>query len=200
MSLPLIINKETITFSPQAVKDSSYGFCPTVLEDFITPYGILIPINSAVFSIKDWLETGYYPTYNTVMDSACLPLTRHNRLYIFRDDESRMLPVFRAYPDMIKTHVHYPLELQTYGEHATAINALAFERELNAEETIALAKESLSKQGIPVERLQTFSRIELVAKVQEMYPNDENNTVGDLAAFIEKSIARHNKRRESLKE
>jgi len=200
MSLPLIINKETITFSPQVVKDSSYGFCPTTLEDFITPYGILIPINIAVFSIKDWLETGYYPTYNAVLDAGCLLLTRHNRLYLFRDDEARILPVFRAYPDMVKTHVHYPLELLTFGEHATAINALAFDRGLDAEETIAMAKESLGKLGVPVERLQTFSRLELVAKVQEMYPNDESGSVGDLAAFIEKSIARHNKRRESLKE
>ncbi len=199
MSMPVIIDKNTIVFAPQVSKDSSYGICNTCLEDFITPFGVLIPINSSIFAIKDWLETGYFICHDSSLDSACLLLTRNNRLYTMREDSDRMIPSFLAYFDTIKPQVYHILEVFTFGEHATALNALIQERGLDMDAAVTLAKESFSKMGIPVERLQTFSRLDLVAKVQEMYPNDESGSVGDLPAFVEKSLARHNNRRELLK-
>ena len=200
MSMPIIHNRESLIFSPETVIDNAYSFCGTVLEDFITPYGFLIPITSVCFQIKDWLMTGYYLDHQGVAADSCLLLTRHNRLYHFRADAKHGMPSIRAFRDTIRTQVYFTLDTQTWGEHAVAINALAHDLGLDEQATIELALSSLGKVGVPVERLQTFSRIELVAKVQEMYPNDEEGSVGDLQAFIVDTLTKHQKMKKFYEE
>lgn len=200
MSMPIIHNRESLIFSPETVIDDAYSFCGTVLEDFITPYGFLIPITSVCFQIKDWLMTGYYLDHQGVAADSCLLLTRHNRLYHFRADAKHGMPSIRAFRDTIRTQVYFTLDTQTWGEHAVAINALAHDLGLDEQATIELALSSLGKVGVPVERLQTFSRIELVAKVQEMYPNDEEGSVGDLQAFIVDTLTKHQKMKKFYEE
>ena len=200
MSMPIIHNKETLIFSPEVAIDNAYSFCGTVLEDFITPFGVLIPITAVSFQIKDWLMTGYYIDHQGVAADSCLLLTRHDRLYAFRADEKHGIPSIRAFRDTIRTQVYYALDTQTWGEHAIAINALAHDQGLDSEGTIKLAMSSLGKVGVPVERLKTFSRKELVAKVQEMYPNDEEGSVGDLQAFIVDTLTKHQKMKKFYEE
>ena len=200
MSMPIIHNRESLIFSPETVIDDAYSFCGTVLEDFITPYGFLIPITSVCFQIKDWLMTGYYLDHQGVAADSCLLLTRHNRLYHFRADAKHGMPSIRAFRDTIRTQVYFTLDTQTWGEHAVAINALAHDLGLDEQATIELALSSLGKVGVPVERLQTFSRKELVAKVQEMYPNDEEGSVGDLQAFIVDTLTKHQKMKKFYEE
>ena len=200
MSMPIIHNRESLIFSPEVVIDNAYSFCGTVLEDFITPYGFLIPITSVCFQIKDWLMTGYYLDHQGVAADSCLLLTRHNRLYHFRADAKHGMPSIRAFRDTIRTQVYFTLDTQTWGEHAVAINALAHDLGLDEQATIELALSSLGKVGVPVERLQTFSRKELVAKVQEMYPNDEEGSVGDLQAFIVDTLTKHQKMKKFYEE
>ena len=200
MSMPIIHNRESLIFSPETVIDNAYSFCGTVLEDFITPYGFLIPITSVCFQIKDWLMTGYYLDHQGVAADSCLLLTRHTRLYHFRADAKHGMPSIRAFRDTILTQVYFTLDTQTWGEHAVAINALAHDLGLDEQATIELALSSLGKVGVPVERLQTFSRKELVAKVQEMYPNDEEGSVGDLQAFIVDTLTKHQKMKKFYEE
>ena len=200
MSMPIIHNRESLIFSPETVIDNAYSFCGTVLEDFITPYGFLIPITAVCFQIKDWLMTGYYLDHQGVAADSCLLLTRHDRLYQFRADKKHGIPSIRAFRDTIRTQVYFSLDTQTWGEHAVAINALAHDQGLDEQATIELALSSLGKVGVPVERLQTFSRKELVAKVQEMYPNDEDGSVGDLQAFIVDALTKHQKMKKFYEE
>jgi antitoxin component of MazEF toxin-antitoxin module len=96
--------------------------------------------------------------------------------------------------------VYFALDTHTWGEHAVAINALAHDLGLDEQATIELALSSLGKVGVPVERLQTFSRKELVAKVQEMYPNDEEGSVGDLQAFIVDTLTKQQKMKKFYEE
>jgi hypothetical protein len=182
------------------VIDSAYSFCGTVLEDFITPYGFLVPITAICFQIKDWLMTGYYLDHQSIAVESCLLLTRNDRLYHFRADTKHGIPSIRAFRDTIRTQVYFALDTQTWGEHAVAINALAHDQGLDEQATIELALSSLGKVGVPVERLQTFSRKELVAKVQEMYPNDEEGSVGDLQAFIVDTLTKHQKMKKFYEE
>jgi hypothetical protein len=198
--MPIIHNRESLIFSPEAVTDNAYSFCGTVLEDFITPYGFLVPITAVCFQIKDWLMTGYYLDHHGVAADSCLLLTRHNRLYHFRVDTKHGMPSIRAFRDTIRTQVYFTLDTQTWGEHAIAINALAHDLGLDEQATIELALSSLGKVGVPVERLQTFSRKELVAKVQEMYPNDEEGSVGDLQAFIVDALTKQQKMKKFYEE
>ena len=200
MSMPIIHNRESLIFSPETVIDSAYSFCGTVLEDFITPYGFLVPITAICFQIKDWLMTGYYLDHQGVAADSCLLLTRHNRLYHFRADTKHGIPSIRAFRDTIRTQVYFTLDTHTWGEHAVAINALAHDLGLDEQATIELALSSLGKVGVPVERLQTFSRKELVSKVQEMYPNDEEGSVGDLQAFIVDTLTKHQKMKKFYEE
>lgn len=200
MSMPIIHNRESLIFSPEVVTDNAYSFCGTVLEDFITPYGFLVPITAICFQIKDWLMTGYYLDHQGVAVDSCLLLTRDNRLYHFRVDAKHGMPSIRAFHDTIRTQVYFTLDTQTWGEHAIAINALAHDQGLDEQATVELALSSLGKVGVPVERLQTFSRKELVAKVQEMYPNDENGSVGDLQAFIIDALTKHQKMKKFYEE
>ena len=200
MSMPIIHNRESLIFSPETVIDSAYSFCGTVLEDFITPYGFLVPITAICFQIKDWLMTGYYFDHQGVAADSCLLLTRNDRLYQFRVDTKHGMPSIRAFRDTIRTQVYFALDTQTWGEHAVAINALAHDQGLDEQATIELALSSLGKVGVPVERLQTFSRKELVAKVQEMYPNDEKGSVGDLQTFIVDTLTKHQKMKKFYEE
>lgn len=200
MSMPIIHNRESLIFSPETVIDSAYSFCGTVLEDFITPYGFLVPITAICFQIKDWLMTGYYLDHQGVAADSCLLLTRNDRLYQFRVDTKHGMPSIRAFRDTIRTQVYFSLDTQTWGEHAIAINALAHDLGLDDQATIELALSSLGKVGVPVERLQTFSRKELVAKVQEMYPNDEEGSVGDLQAFIVDALTKQQKMKKFYEE
>ena len=200
MSMPIIHNRESLIFSPETVIDSAYSFCGTVLEDFITPYGFLVPITAVCFQIKDWLMTGYYLDHQGVAADSCLLLTRNDRLYHFRADTKHGIPSIRAFRDTIRTQVYFTLDTQTWGEHAVAINALAHDLGLDEQATIELALSSLGKVGVPVERLQTFSRKELVAKVQEMYPNDEKGSVGDLQTFIVDTLTKHQKMKKFYEE
>ena len=200
MSMPIIHNRESLIFSPETVIDSAYSFCGTVLEDFITPYGFLVPITAICFQIKDWLMTGYYLDHQSIAVESCLLLTRNDRLYQFRVDTKHGMPSIRAFRDTIRTQVYFSLDTQTWGEHAVAINALAHDQGLDEQATIELALSSLGKVGVPVERLQTFSRKELVAKVQEMYPNDEKGSVGDLQAFIVDTLTKHQKMKKFYEE
>ena len=200
MSMPIIHNRESLIFSPEVVTDNAYSFCGTVLEDFITPYGFLVPITAICFQIKDWLMTGYYLDHQGVAVDSCLLLTRDNRLYRLRVDTKHGMPSIRAFHDTIRTQVYFTLDTQTWGEHAVAINALAHDQGLDEQATVELALSSLGKVGVPVERLQTFSRKELVAKVQEMYPNDENGSVGDLQAFIIDALTKHQKMKKFYEE
>lgn len=200
MSMPIIHNRESLIFSPETVIDSAYSFCGTVLEDFITPYGFLVPITAICFQIKDWLMTGYYFDHQGVAADSCLLLTRNDRLYHFRADTKHGIPSIRAFRDTIRTQVYFALDTHTWGEHAVAINALAHDLGLDEQATIELALSSLGKVGVPVERLQTFSRKELVAKVQEMYPNDEEGSVGDLQAFIVDTLTKQQKMKKFYEE
>ena len=200
MSMPIIHNRESLIFSPETVIDSAYSFCGTVLEDFITPYGFLVPITAICFQIKDWLMTGYYLDHQSIAWESCLLLTRNDRLYHFRADTKLGIPSIRAFRDTIRTQVYFALDTHTWGEHAVAINALAHDLGLDEQATIELALSSLGKVGVPVERLQTFSRKELVAKVQEMYPNDEEGSVGDLQAFIVDTLTKHQKMKKFYEE
>lgn len=200
MSMPIIHNRESLIFSPETVIDSAYSFCGTVLEDFITPYGFLVPITAICFQIKDWLMTGYYFDHQSIAADSCLLLTRNDRLYHFRADTKHGIPSIRAFRDTIRTQVYFALDTHTWGEHAVAINALAHDLGLDEQATIELALSSLGKVGVPVERLQTFSRKELVAKVQEMYPNDEEGSVGDLQAFIVDTLTKHQKMKKFYEE
>lgn len=200
MSMPIIHNRESLIFSPETVIDSAYSFCGTVLEDFITPYGFLVPITAICFQIKDWLMTGYYLDHQSIAVESCLLLTRNDRLYQFRADTKHGMPSIRAFRDTIRTQVYFALDTQTWGEHAVAINALAHDQGLDEQATIELALSSLGKVGVPVERLQTFSRKELVAKVQEMYPNDEKGSVGDLQAFIVDALTKQQKMKKFYEE
>lgn len=200
MPMPIIHNRESLIFSPETVIDSAYSFCGTVLEDFITPYGFLVPITAICFQIKDWLMTGYYLDHQSIVVESCLLLTRNDRLYHFRADTKHGIPSIRAFRDTIRTQVYFALDTQTWGEHAVAINALAHDQGLDEQATIELALSSLGKVGVPVERLQTFSRKELVAKVQEMYPNDEEGSVGDLQAFIVDTLTKQQKMKKFYEE
>ena len=200
MSMPIIHNRESLIFSPETVIDSAYSFCGTVLEDFITPYGFLVPIAATCFQIKDWLMTGYYLDHQGIAWESCLLLTRNDRLYHFRADTKHGIPSIRAFRDTIRTQVYFALDTHTWGEHAIAINALAHDLGLDEQATIELALSSLGKVGVPVERLQTFSRKELVSKVQEMYPNDEEGSVGDLQAFIVDTLTKHQKMKKFYEE
>lgn len=200
MSMPIIHNRESLIFSPETVIDSAYSFCGTVLEDFITPYGFLVPITAICFQIKDWLMTGYYLDHQSIAVESCLLLTRNDRLYQFRADTKHGMPSIRAFRDTIRTQVYFALDTHTWGEHAVAINALAHDLGLDEQATIELALSSLGKVGVPVERLQTFSRKELVAKVQEMYPNDEEGSVGDLQAFIVDALTKQQKMKKFYEE
>lgn len=200
MSMPIIHNRESLIFSPETVIDSAYSFCGTVLEDFITPYGFLVPITAICFQIKDWLMTGYYLDHQGIAVESCLLLTRNDRLYHFRADTKHGIPSIRAFRDTIRTQVYFALDTHTWGEHAVAINALAHDQGLDEQATIELALSSLGKVGVPVERLQTFSRKELVAKVQEMYPNDEKGSVGDLQTFIVDTLTKHQKMKKFYEE
>lgn len=200
MSMPIIHNRESLIFSPETVIDSAYSFCGTVLEDFITPYGFLVPITAICFQIKDWLMTGYYLDHQSIAVESCLLLTRNDRLYHFRADTKLGIPSIRAFRDTIRTQVYFALDTHTWGEHAVAINALAHDLGLDEQATIELALSSLGKVGVPVERLQTFSRKELVSKVQEMYPNDEEGSVGDLQAFIVDTLTKQQKMKKFYEE
>ena len=200
MPMPIIRNRESLIFSPETVIDSAYSFCGTVLEDFITPYGFLVPITAICFQIKDWLMTGYYLDHQSIAWESCLLLTRNDRLYHFRADTKHGIPSIRAFRDTIRTQVYFALDTHTWGDHAIAINALAHDLGLDEQATIELALSSLGKVGVPVERLQTFSRKELVSKVQEMYPNDEEGSVGDLQAFIVDTLTKHQKMKKFYEE